>query len=122
MPFLNADHPAGIQYGDGYMQNSGSLGQVVNVAGDDLFAVNVDSTAKSFGLLMKDYSNGDMPGIYCGGGIYTTDVFTGTINAGDELMVGADGKLTKLVTPGTDLVVAEAISVSDGILKFKLLI
>jgi len=122
MPFLNADHPAGTQYGDGYMQNSGSLGQVVNVAGDDLFAVNIDSTAKSFGLLMKDYSNGDMPGIYCGGGIYTTDVFTGAVNAGDELMVGADGKLTKLVTPGTDVVVGEAISVSDGILKLKLLI
>jgi hypothetical protein len=30
----------------------------------------------------------------------TTDVFTGTIVAGDELIVGADGKLTKLVTPG----------------------
>ncbi len=122
MSLLNADHPAGIAYGDGYIQGNGSLGQVVKVAGDDLFAVNLDSTAKSFGLLMKDYSNGEMPGIYCGGGIYTTDVYTGTIAAGDELMVGADGKLTKLVTPGTDLPIAEAISVSGGMLKFKLLI
>jgi len=122
MSFLNADHPAGIAYGDGYIQGDGSLGQVVKVAGDDLFAVNTDSTAKSYGLLMKDYSNGEMPGIYCGGGIYTTDVFSGAIVAGDELMVGADGKLTKLVTPGTDLAIVEAISVSGGVLKFKLLI
>ncbi len=122
MSFLNADHPAGISYGDGYMQGDGTLGQVVKVAGDDLFSVNLDSTAQSFGLLMKDYSNGVMPGIYCGGGIYTTDVYEGAIVAGDDLMVNANGKLDKLATPGTDIKIAEAISVADGILKFKLLI
>ncbi len=120
--FLNADHPAGISYGDGYMQGDGTLGQVVKVAGDDLFSVNLDSTAQSFGLLMKDYSNGDMPGIYCGGGIYTTDVYEGAIVAGDDLMVNSNGKLDKLATPGTDIKIAEAISVADGILKFKLVI
>jgi len=121
MSILNADHPAGIAYGDGYMQGDGSLGQVVKVAGDDLYAVNTDSEARSFGLLMKDYKNGEMPGIYCGGGIYTTDVFTGNISAGDELKVGNDGKLAKK-TGNNDLVIAEAISVSGGVLKFKLLI
>ena len=120
--FLNADHPNGMSYGDGYIQGDGSLGQVVKIAGDDLFTVNTDPTVKSFGLLIKDYKNGEMPGIYCGGGVYTTDVFTGAIVAGDDLMVGADSKLTKLATPGTDIPIAEAISVSGGMLKFKLLI
>jgi hypothetical protein len=121
MSFLNADHPAGISYGDGYMQGDGSRGQVVKVVGDDLFAVNIDPIIKSFGLLMRDYKNGEMPGIYCGGGIYTTDVFTGTISAGDELKVGDDGKLAKKAN-ANDLVIAEAISVSGGVLKFKLLV
>ena len=121
MSFLNADHPAGISYGDGYMQGDGSLGQAVVIVGDDLFAVNIDPTVKSFGLLMKDYKNGEMPGIYCDGGIYTTDVFTGTISAGDKLKAGTDGKLAKKVD-GTERAIAEAISVSGGVLKFKLLI
>ncbi|MBI5789418.1 MAG: hypothetical protein HZA78_11260 [Candidatus Schekmanbacteria bacterium] len=118
--FINADHPAGINYGDGYLQGDGSLGQVVKIAGNDLFAVNTDPAAKSYGLLMKDYKGGDMPGIYCGGGIYTTDVFIGTIAAGDALMSGVDGKLTKLT--GVNLQIATAINVSGGVLKFKLLI
>ncbi len=121
MSFLNADHPAGIAYGDGYMQGDGALGQVLEIACDDLFAVNIVSTNRSFGLLMKDYSNGAMPGIFCGGGIYTTDVFTGAVSAGDELMVGGDGKLTTRAS-NNDVLIGEAISVSDGILKFKLLI
>jgi hypothetical protein len=103
------------------MQGDGSLGQVVKIVGDDLFAVNTDSEDKSFGLLIKDYANGDMPGIYCGGGIYTTDVFSGNISAGDELMVGGDGKLTKK-NGNNNPTIAEAISVSGGVLKFKLLI
>ncbi|MBI5789193.1 MAG: hypothetical protein HZA78_10100 [Candidatus Schekmanbacteria bacterium] len=118
--FLNADHPNGMSYGDGYLQGDGSLGQVVKIAGDDLFAVNTDPAARSFGLLMKDYKSGDMPGIYCGGGIYTTDVFTGAIVAGDALMVGVDGKLTKQT--GVNPQIGAAISVSGGVLKFKLLI
>jgi len=120
MSYLNADHPNGMSYGDGYLQGAGSLGQVVKIVGDDLFAVNIDSAAKSFGLLIKDYASGDMPGIYCGGGIYTTDVFTGSIAAGDALMAGVDGKLTKQT--GTNPQIATAISVSGGTLKFKLLI
>ena len=120
MSFLNADHP-GLAYGDGYMSGAGALGQVVKVAGNDLFAVNDDATARSFGILRKDYADGKMPGIWCGGGIYTTDVFEGTVNAGDELKVSANGKLTAGVAAG-DKVIAEAISVVGGVLKFKLLI
>jgi hypothetical protein len=50
------------------VQGDGALGQVVAIAGNDLFAVNTDPTTKSFGVLIKDYASGDMPGIYCMGG------------------------------------------------------
>ena len=120
MSFINADHP-GLAYGDGYMSGAGTTGQVVAVAGNDVFAVNDDATARSFGILRHDYADGKMPGIWCGGGVYTTDVFEGTIAAGAALKVSANGKLTAGVEAG-DLVIAEAISVSGGVLKFKLLI
>jgi hypothetical protein len=118
--FINADHP-GLAYGDGYMSGAGTLAQVIKVAGNDQFAVNTDATARSFGILRKDYADGKMPGIWCGGGVYTTDVFEGTVNAGDELKVSANGVLTAGVGAG-DQVIAEAISVVGGVLKFKLLI
>jgi len=120
MAFLNADHP-GLAYGDGAMSGAGTLGQVVKVAGNDLFAVNTDAAVRSFGILRKDYADGKMPGIWCRGGIYTTDVFEGTVNAGDALKVSENGKLTAGVGEG-DLVIAEAISVVGGVLKFKLLL
>jgi hypothetical protein len=63
----------GLAYGDGHIQGAGALGQVVSIAGNDLFAVNTDPTAPSFGLLIKDYASGEMPGIYCMGGVYETD-------------------------------------------------
>ncbi len=120
MSYLNPDH-RGLAYGDGYMQDAGSCGQFVKLVGDDLFAVNTDPTAKSFGILIKDYKAGEMPGIFCMGGIYETDVFEGTINADDDLKVSANGKLTAGVTT-EDEVVARAISCSGGALKFRLLI
>lgn len=120
MPFLNPNH-RGLAYGDGYMQGAGSCGQVVKLVGNDLFAVNTDPTAKSFGILIKDYKNGEMPGIFCMGGVYETDVFEGNINPNDDLKVSATGKLTAGVAAG-DQVVARAISLSGGTLKFRLLI
>ncbi len=120
MPFLNPNH-RGLAYGDGYMQSAGSCGQFVKLVGNDLFAVNTDPAAKSFGVLIKDYKAGEMPGVFCMGGVYETDVYEGNINAGDDLKVSAGGKLTAGVGVG-DQVVAEAISASSGTLKFRLLI
>ena len=120
MGFINPCH-RGLAYGDGYMDEDGQLGRLVSVVGDDQFAVNTDPAQRSFGILMKDYAKGDMPGIYCNGGIYETDVFKGNISAGDELKVATNGKLTAGVGAG-DLVVAQAISVQGGILKFRLLV
>ena len=120
MGFLNPNH-RGLAYGDGYMQSAGSCGQFVNLVGNDLFAVNTDPTAKSFGVLIKDYKAGEMPGIFCMGGVYETDVFDGVITAGADLKVAATGHLTAGVGVG-DVVVARAISVGSGTLKFRLLI
>ncbi|MGD8834280.1 MAG: hypothetical protein PVI54_05645 [Desulfobacteraceae bacterium] len=120
MAFINPCH-RGLAYGDGHIQGDGQLGQVVRVVGDDLFAVNTDPGLRSFGILIKDYAAGQMPGIYCNGGVYETDAFEGTITAGDDLMVSTNGILTN--GGGTnDLVIAQAISVSGGVLKFRLLI
>jgi hypothetical protein len=91
------------------------------VVGDDLFAVNTDPTKRSFGILIKDYAGGEMPGIYCDGGVYETDAFEGTVVAGDDLKVSASGRLTNGVAAG-EHVVAHAISVQSGVLKFRLLV
>lgn len=120
MSFLNPNH-RGLAYGDGYLQGAGSCGQFVKLVGNDLFAVNTDPQTKSFGTLANDYKAGDMPGIFCMGGVYETDVYEGTINANDDLKVSANGKLTSGVAEG-DEVVARAISMSAGTLKFRLLI
>ena len=120
MPFINPCH-RGLAYGDGHIQGDGALGQVVAIAGNDLFAVNTDPSVQSFGVLIKDYASGDMPGIYCMGGVYETDVFEGTVNPGDDLKVSANGKLTAGVQAGEE-VIARAISASGGTIKFRLLI
>ena len=120
MALINPCH-RGLAYGDGHIQGDGQLGQVVRVVGDDLFAVNTDPGLRSFGILIKDYAAGEMPGIYCNGGVYETDAFEGTITAGDDLMVSANGFLTNGFGPN-NLVIAQAISVQGGVLKFCLLI
>ena len=120
MSFINPCHRS-LAYGDGHIQGDGQLGQVVRIVGNDLFAVNTTPTAKSFGILIKDYKNGEMPGIYCMGGVYETDVFEGTVNPGDDLKVSANGKLTAGVQAGEE-VIARAVSVSGGTIKFRLLI
>lgn len=120
MAYLNAAH-RGLAYGHGYMQGAGSCGQFVKIVGNDLFAVNTDPSVNSFGVLIKDYSNGEMPGIFCMGGVYETDVYEGNITAGDSLKVAVSGKLA--ASAGVDdKVVAHALSISSGTLKYRLLI
>jgi len=122
MPFLDVKHDTGIAYGDGYIQGGGVSGQVMRIVGDDLFAVADDPTEPAFGVLYADVKDGEMPTIYTDGGVYETDNFTGNLQANDLLKVHADnGNLTNGVQAG-DVVVAQAISVSGGVLKFRLLV
>ena len=58
MAYINPAH-RGIAYGDGYMQGEGSLGQLVKIVGNDLFAVNTGASVRSCGILIKDYKAGD---------------------------------------------------------------
>ena len=118
MSYITPVHQ-GLSYGDGTLQGAGTLGQVVRLVGNDRFAVNTDPTLKSFGILARDYKDGDMPGIYCNGGVYETDVFDGTIQAGDDLKVSTNGKLTASVQQD-ELVIARAIAVEGGLLKYRL--
>jgi len=120
MSYITPVHQ-GLCYGDGTLQGAGALGQVVRLTGNDRFAVNIDPALKSFGILAKDYKDGDMPGIYCNGGVYETDVFDGTIQAGDELKVSTNGKLTAGVQQG-EQVIARAIAIESGMLKFRLVL
>ena len=122
MPFLDVKHDTGIAYGDGYAQGDAESGQVMRIVGNDLFAVADDATDPAFGVLFKDVKDGEMPTIYTDGGVYETDNFTGTIQAGELLKVhNANGNLTNGVGAG-DTVVAKAISNDGGILKFRLLV
>lgn len=120
MAFLNPCH-RGLAYGDGYMQGNGTCGQIVHLVGNDLFAVNTVATQRSFGILIHDYVNGEMPGIFCDGGVYETDVYEGSITAGDNLKVSPNGKLA-VSTSAQDFIVAQAIVVQGGVLKLKLLV
>ena len=121
MSFINPCH-RGLAYGDGHIQGDGQLGQIVRVVGDDLFAVNTDPEVRSFGILIKDYAGGEMPGIYCNGGIYETDVFEANINPGDELKVSDNGLLSGGNITNKQHVIAQAISVQSGVFKFRLLV
>ena len=105
-----------------YAQGAASCGQVMKVVGNDLFAVADDPTEPAFGILFKDVKDGEMPTIYTGGGVYETDNFTGTIHADERLKAHATNhNLTNGAQAG-DFIVAQAISMSGGVLKFKLLV
>ena len=111
----------GLAYGDGHLQGAGSSGQVVRLVGHDLFAVNTDPTQPSFGVLIRDYKDGEMPGILCNGGIIELTTYEGNPAPGDTLKVSATGFLTP--NPGAgEYPLARVISVANGVLKIKLLV
>jgi hypothetical protein len=120
--YLDVKHDTGIAYGDGFAQGDAVCGSVMKLVGDDLFSVADDATEPAFGILLRDVKSGEMPTIYTGGGVYETDNFTGTIQANDRLKVHATNhNLTNGAQAG-DVIVAQAISMSGGVLKFKLLV
>ncbi len=120
MSYVQALAP-GFRYGLGTMQGAGEPGQIVTLAGDNVFAVASDPTARSFGILERKVKDGEMPGLFCLGGIYETDSFIGSPSAGDELSCDAETALLKKAAEG-DFVLAEVISAGAGILRFKLLV
>ncbi len=111
----------GFRYGLGTLSGSGEAGQLVKISGGNAFSLNDDAAHRSFGVLAAACKDGEMPGVYCLGGIYETDRFAGTIAAGDPLSCDAASSALKKAAEG-DFVVAEAISASAGVLRFKLLV
>lgn len=124
--YLNAALP-GIAYGNGELQGPGNPGQIVKLVGNDLFEVVSHTGDKPFGILGRTnrLKNGPTPGptdkvlavVFIGDGIYETDNFSGTITSGDALTFDATNGNLKAATAGTKIV-AEALTVSDGLLKF----
>eukprot|EP00919_Chromeraceae_sp_WS-2016_P025793 GHVR01060934.1.p3 GENE.GHVR01060934.1~~GHVR01060934.1.p3 ORF type:complete len:121 (+),score=20.99 GHVR01060934.1:133-495(+) len=120
MPYVETKAP-GLRYGMGTISGAGTVGQLVKVSDDNVFMVNDDPAVRSFGLLVGTYTDGEMCGVYCMGGIFETDQFAGDISAGDELACDADTGTLKAAEEG-EFVVGEAISVASGVLRFKLLV
>lgn len=112
----------GRAYGLGKMQGAGSPGQIVHLVDHDTFAVNLVPAQASFGVMYKPVKDGEMPTVYCNGGIYETDNFTAPIVPDELLKVhNVNGNLTAGVG-AADKPVAQAIAVQGGVLRFKLLV
>ena len=120
MSYVKPLFPNNVRYGLGTAGEDVSAGHGATLTDHDVFA-HADSTAFVFGLFVKDTAQGKMPGIYCCGGIYETDVFEGTLSYGDPLKMSANGKLTKS-TEDSDQIVGHVISVVSGVLRFKLFV
>jgi hypothetical protein len=121
MAYITPLFPAGIRYGLGTASADVQAAHAAKLTGNDTLA-HGDSTSPVVGLFIKDAESGKMPAVYCCGGVYETDVFTGTIAAGDLLTVGSDGKLKTSAAPETDQLVGLALSVVSGVLRFKLFV
>jgi len=111
----------GFRYGLGTISADAVVGQCVLLSDANVFSVTDDPAKRSFGILAASVSEGEMCGVYCMGGIYETDQFAGNISAGDELACDADTGTLKAAS-GEEFVMAEAISVVSGVLRFKLLV
>ena len=132
---FNACHP-GLAYGDGNLKGPGTPGQAVKLTGDDEFTVCAAVTDAAVGiigsinLLEAQEVLGVLPAsadlnkvvVWMNGGIYETDKFTAGVAAGDDLMFDTSaGEIKKWVTGTPDpQVIGKALSVSGGILKFRL--
>lgn len=120
MPKVRRVHQS-LAYGDGYMQGAGQAGQVVKIVGNDTFSINTDPSVPSFGILIDNYPDGEMPGICCNGGVIELDDFEGSPSPGDALKVAASGFLTP--GPGAgEQAICQVLSVGSGVIKVRLLI
>jgi hypothetical protein len=121
MAFVDPKFP-GVAYGVGTITEDGEPGQLVKLTGADQFALNDDPTVRSFGILYKSAVADELCTVFTDGGIYETDSFEGTINPGDLLKADATTKNMVAGVGAGDVAVAEAIGVTGGILRFKLLV
>lgn len=112
----------GTPYGLGVAASGGlGIGQCVKLSAADTFAPGASTSARIFGINKSTVAAGENPTVYCGGGVYETDVYEGSPSAGNKL--ACDATSSKLKVAGeSDFVVAECISCSGGVLRFKLLV
>jgi len=113
---------SGTPYGMAIITENAEAGQIVRLTGHDRLSLNIDPSKRSYGILYKDVKAEELCTAFTDGGIYETDNFTGTINPDDLLKVDSLNKNLTSGVSGTDVPIAQAISVNNGVLRFKLLI
>ena len=113
---------SGTPYGMAKISEDGLAGQIVRLTGHDKLSLNNDPAKRSYGILYKDAKAEELCTAFTDGGIYETDNFTGTINPDDLLKVDSLNKNLTSGVANTDIPIAQAISVNNGVLRFKLLI
>ena len=121
MSFVDPKFP-GIAYGMGTITEAGDTGQFVMISGHDEFALTDAAETKSFGILYKPAASGEMCTVFTGGGIYETDCYVGAISPKNLLKVDPTTKMLAAGVSGSEIAVAEAISLLGGVLRFKLLV
>jgi hypothetical protein len=120
MAYVEAKAP-GFRYGLGTMAADAVAGQCVRLTNENVFSVNDDAGKRSFGILAAACKKDELAGVFCMGGIYETDQYSGNIAGGEALSCDAQSGKLKTAS-GQEFVVAEAISVVAGVLRFKLLV
>ena len=112
----------GFRYGEGVAVADADAGLFVTATGNKSFAVLGSATARPFGMYAAPAVAGELCAVWCCGGIYETDQYVTTnVVAGCDLAVDASTNKLKLAAGG-NFVVGHAISVSGGVLTFKLLV
>lgn len=111
----------GKSYGLGTASAAVNAGYPAKVSGNDTFA-NGDATSATAGVIAKNAASGEGVAIFMDGGVYETDVFESGVAAGDPLKVGSTGKLAKNTTPESTPIVGQALSVSSGVMVYKLFV
>jgi len=108
----------GRAYGVGVADGAVYGGRCAKITGNDKFALQNSASGITAGVFSGDRDSGQLCTVYLDG-VYETDQFISGAAAGNQL--AADASTGKLKAAGEgETVVGLALSVSSGILRFKL--
>jgi len=112
----------GFRYNLGTMIEQGKAGQCVCLAGNNIFKIQYAWQYRTFGILASDCKKDEVVGVWCMGGIYETDYYILGLQGGDVLSADSMFGCLTLQRRNNGFVVAETVSVVNGVLRFKLLV
>jgi len=119
MSNVNSLHE-GLAYGLATAGAAITAGQVVKLSGNDVLIPAASATAAVLGIAKYDCADEDQPVVLVGPGVYETDVYVGNPTAGVELACDASTSNLK-VAGGGERVIAQCLSCSGGVLRFKMI-